>query len=124
MAGSPNNSLEAQMAGQYLQVGTVDPSVTPTAGAKGTLFILASTPPKLFQKVDDGVSINWTPIAEGASSGANTALSNLVGTAINQDLVFDNLSNKRVQTPNPNVNVDSQQLEILTGETTGAGNSG
>jgi hypothetical protein len=62
MAQFPTNLDDSLMALPFIKCGTLDPSVVPTYGAAGTIYIMASRPPtasKLFQKEDDGTTTNW-----------------------------------------------------------------
>jgi len=88
---SNNNPIDAQLSLIYIDSGSHDPSISPTGGTKGTIFIQVqgAGSPQILQKQDEGQTANWLPVGGGGGGGANTALSNLTGTAINQNLVSD-----------------------------------
>jgi len=74
----PANTMDSQVAARFLISGTIDPTVTPTHGLKGLFYIRyvtnGITVAGVYQKQDDGLSTNWSQIADSASlsiSGAN-----------------------------------------------------
>lgn len=72
MSGA-NNSLDSQTSLLFLSAGTNDPTVVPTSGLKGNIYIRYSgrltNPVGLYQKQDDGVSTNWQPVGAGGGGG-------------------------------------------------------
>lgn len=64
------------------------------------------------QYVDDAVS---------AVTGANTALSNLVATSINQDLIFNTGANVFIKTQDESGGGDSARITVTTGDVLGGG---
>jgi len=118
---SPNNVLDAQLSLIFFAAGSADPSIVPTGGSKGTLYVKAGNAPALFQKQDDGVSTNWSPVGGGGGGGANTALSNLITTALNKDLIFNTgLGFATIRTQDA---ATSDQIYIYSGNAS-AGDSG
>lgn len=65
-------AAQAQYAtqGYYVLAGRHDPSVVPTAGPRGAIWIQAglSGPVAIWQKQDNGLSTNWTSITAAAGS--------------------------------------------------------
>lgn len=62
----PSNPTDALVAMSALKAGYEDPQVVPTQGSKGQLYVLmifGSGPVALYQKQDDGYSINWQKIS-------------------------------------------------------------
>jgi len=73
--GGANNSLDSQTSLLFLSAGTNDPSVVPTIGLKGNIYIRYSgrnpNPVGLYQKQDDGLTTNWNHVGSGiGGSGA------------------------------------------------------
>lgn len=57
----------ARRSRNYVISGTHDPRKKPTLGPEGTLYILTDTTPTnggIFQKLDDGKTLNWVKIAD------------------------------------------------------------
>lgn len=78
------------LQGEFLLAGKQNPSVVPTPGRKGALWLQAPLNggmPAIYHKQDNGLSTNWILVAGGGLGGANQALSNLLPTAINEHLV-------------------------------------
>lgn len=55
------------IVGSFLRIGFDDPTVVPTYGAKGALYIQTTLigVPALFQKQDSGISVNWLLVGGG-----------------------------------------------------------
>jgi hypothetical protein len=71
-----NTVLAAQTSLTYLYSGPWNPSVLPTRAVQGTLFLGTGNIPgiggQLWQKQNDGLTTDWTPIAGGAVTSVAT----------------------------------------------------
>lgn len=74
--GFPNNKTSSGIAVNNLRIGKHDPTVVATEDGVGGLYMMADIAgPKLFEKLDNGLSTNWVQIGGGgfgAPGGANT----------------------------------------------------
>lgn len=64
----PGQTVAAVRAITGLAQGTDDPSVVPTLGAIGTLYVQLGTT-NVWQKQDNGRTVNWLPFGAGGSVG-------------------------------------------------------
>lgn len=67
--------ISAIRAIKKVVVETVDPTVTAVDAPAGTLLIKLSAPFALYQKQDNGASINWTIVGAGGGGGGGSIVS-------------------------------------------------
>lgn len=59
-------------ANQKVFSGQNDPSVSAVDAPRGSLFLKLSAPIGVYQKSDDGLSTNWSPVGGGGGGGSQT----------------------------------------------------
>lgn len=63
MSNTPNDRRNAELTYIYDLSGLIDPTVVATEGAPGTTYKLLTSPPRFFQKQDEGITTNWKDVS-------------------------------------------------------------
>lgn len=101
MAGTANDTVNAQKTVQYDLSGVDDPTLIATTGAPGTTYrLLRNGAPKFYIKVDEGTTTNWLDLT-GGGAGLTGAVNLGTGAQILKNILLGVL-----------------QLRSVTGDTT------
>lgn len=63
MGNTNNDKQNAELSYIYDTSGTIDPTLVPIEAAFGTTYKLLTSPPKFFQKQDNGTTTNWKELS-------------------------------------------------------------
>ena len=75
--GSSINSVSSRLGSNYIIEILVDPTVTPVDAPIGAVGIKNTAPAGIFQKADNGLSVNWVDL--GTSVDVNAIHDNVAG---------------------------------------------